>query len=558
MCRHVANMLLTLGHDGAAASSVFTCLGWYKDTDRGGHHVYLAPAGSVTAAGPTDAYTVGAPAGSEDGALNAAAASIGHPAIPQDPEGIRKAAKSLTAFMAITPGRPDVSAATLGALMAAPLALSGRTTVLLTANPGVGKSFLMGAVCSFITPVMDGKTFTGGALMSATKVGVEVASAWARHSLVGWDDFKDAGDEAENKKIRTATNAALTQAFGASGAPAGTQAGGARRSRSSKCVGIMTAEGTPSGTGFQSRAVRIVLNPGDVAITPKGTSGYDRFRDEYAFTGKTRELFGAYLQWLAARIDQVGLTAFTRDNDQALWLTSAAGRSAEAVGTLAVGWVRFLEFATEKGFADLLPAQDVIDSLLSSLVFSNVEAVEGQNPALAIIEAVRDALQARAGYLEPADGSIPTGDLARSLGWAQREVRDMGVIRTEWVPGNFRLGFLATDEMSVTISGEAISRFKKSTGYAFTPKDQLTRAAEALVVPGTVPGDRGPGSGFPARNRGWVVPAGLLDLGAVPVDVEPVVVPAPSTAPVALSFRAGRTSEEQAAWDEFLEEPDFS
>lgn len=112
--------------------------------------------------------------------------------------------------------------------------------------------------------------------------------------------------------------------------------------------------------------------------------------------------------------------------------------------------------------------------------------------------------------------------------------------------------------MSVTISGEAISRFKKSTGYAFTPKDQLTRAAEALVVPGTVPGDRGPGSGFPARNRGWVVPAGLLDLGAVPVDVEPVVVPAPSTAPVALSFRAGRTSEEQAAWDEFLEEPDFS
>ncbi|WP_285117296.1 hypothetical protein [Leifsonia sp. fls2-241-R2A-40a] len=513
---HVSNMLATLCFDEKDALETYTNLGWYHDTDRK-QHVYLAPAGSVTAAGATHDYDVAAPAGSDDGALNDAAVTIGYDYVP-DRNDIRGVAEAIPAFTRIFPRRRDVSTALLGLAFISPLMLPARTSCFLVAQPEIGKSQAATAVQAFFSPVLDAKNFTGGSLLSDTTVAVSVKASWLRHCLGIWDDFKDTGDAQANQRVRQNAVTGINVAYGQSGGAGGTRSGGLRTARRAETTSLLTGEGMPKGHGFLSRTIPLELQAGDVALTPVGTSPFDVFIRDHS--EDARALFGAYLQWIAAKLDQDGITAFKANNDKLKkdWQQRSIGRATELGAILATGWARFRQFAIEMGFEDLLPSAAVVDEQLLELVQASANNVISATPAKEVIAAVRDALQSAEGYLIRADEAAPTFAEAAQMGWKQT-IRD-GVI--QYVPGNSQMGVLSVDGQWVCIINDAQKRVAKKIALDGVPADQMTRDAQTVVKEDTVAGNRSPKNLFPTRPRGWVIPAHMLDIGDAPAAVREV------------------------------------
>lgn len=527
--RHVEAMLRALGrHDSMEDTSEFHTLGWMKDPDTGSH-VYLAPAGSVNAHGPVNTYAVGAPANSQEGAGTAAAKAIGYPTIPNTQEGIREGAAAIRGFLDIVPDRMDIGVALLGIIFAAPLALSRRTTVFIVADPDSGKTMLIGAAQAFITGDPTSSSFTGGPAGLDSAVAAQVKTSWLRHATGFWDDYAMTDDQHANTRIKSLAENVIRLTYGSDGQTGGTQSGGVRSTRTAETCSVFTGEGTPTGQGIVSRLIRIVLRKGEVALSPKGTSAYDTFITQHA--PKARELFGAYLQSLAGRLDEVGLTMFRQENDELkrTWLSESEGRTAETVAVLGAGWMRLREFARANGCEDLLPNKDEVNAALESLIGENVGAVTEANPAATIIDRVRDKVLSREAYVDTHDGEPPRDSIARQLGW-QRELvyvgGDLGHDEV-WKPASrFRAGVLSPDRQWVVITNDAITKIKAANGMQAVPQDQIRRAAKAFVVAGTDPGDRAPRDMFPGRQRGWVVPSSVMDIDTEPPSVEPSTEPA--------------------------------
>jgi hypothetical protein len=511
--RAVEAMLRATGrHDAMVLLQEFHRLGWMHDIDTGSH-VFLAPAGSVTAEGPTHAFTVGSPAGSQAGAGTTAAMAIGYPDIPQSDEGIRDAAKAIQAFYAVLPKRPDVVSAILGAVFASPLALSRRCTVFITAAVGVGKTNVAACGQAFINGDTSAKSFTGGPIANDSVVAAGVKTDWARNTVSFWDDYAMGSDPKVNDRVNQITSEIIKLSYGQDGASGGTADGGLRASRKADSIAVITGEATPAGAGIASRLVHIMLEADDVALTPMGTSPYDVFMSEFA--SSARQLHGAYIQWLAARVDECGLQAFTRANNDAkkLWGKDGAGRTSETVAVLGVGMTMFREFAQVRGFEDLLPTAGVVDESLMNLIAGNEVAVADSNPASVLISRVRDLVAAKGGYVDSRSPAKLTSGLRRRLGWVERMGIDSeGNRATNFEPGNFRVGYISDDRRHVVILNEALTKTAKLNGLGGVPQGQLKLAAAGLVVAGTVPGEKASRQYFSGRPRGWVVDASMLDL----------------------------------------------
>ena len=534
----VGTMLKQLGYEERTNVRAFGAAGWLRDDQRAGKHVFLAPAGSITADGPAPEYTVTAPPGSQAGALTPAGVAMGYPEVPQSQQGIEAAAAAIPAFMAILPTRPEAAAALLGITFAAPLALSNRCTVFLTADPGYAKSKLMGVTQGFVSGIANGSEFTGGAILRDTVAAVQVKSSWGRHSLLCWDDFKHDGESIVKPTLNLL--AILNAAHGTDSGSRGTATGGLMATKFATPAAIATGEGTPAGEGAVSRMVRIELGKTDVARTPTGASPYDTFLTR--FTGFANQLHGAYIQWLAHHLDEVGLPAFTRENDdlKRAWMSTNSTRTSETVATLAVGWIRLLEFAEEFGVSDKFPAMDEIKVWLARLVTSNTDGLAAFNPAFQVINEVRDRIASGRAYVDTPDGRVPKSEqLARALGWQQRTFGSENGPIVEYVPGIFRAGVLSNDGLQVCITGAAIQDVKRALDMRGIPADQLTRAAKHLVVEGSAPGNKTSEASFTSRPRGWVVSIEQLDLdlsapvekAKEPAQLPPQPAPAPAAKP---------------------------
>lgn len=511
--RAVEAMLRATGrHDGMALFQEFHRLGWMRDPDME-RHVFLAPAGSVTAAGPTTEFTVGAPAGSQAGAGTNAAMAIGYPTIPQTDDGIQTAAKAIRAFYDVLPNRSEVVSAILGAVFASPLGLSRRCSVFITAGVGVGKTNVAACGQTFINGDSSAKSFTGGPIANDSVVAAGVKTDWARNTVSFWDDYAMGIDPKVNDRVNQITSDIIKLSYGQDGASGGTAAGGLRAARKADSIAIITGEAIPPGAGLVSRLVQIELEAGDVALSPMGASPYDRFMREFA--EPARQLQGAYIQWLAAIVDQDGLAAFTRRNDEAkkLWGQNNSGRTSETVAVLGAGMTIFRQFAQARGFEGMLPTEDEVNAGLTRLIRGNEVAVAESNPAAVLIKSVRDAIASKGGYIDSSESAKLTNRARRRLGWVERPgYGENGERTTHFEPGLHRIGYLSEDRNLVVILNEALSTIARRSGLGGVPKGQLKLAAASLVLAGTDPGDRASRRHFPGRQRGWVVGADLLDL----------------------------------------------
>jgi hypothetical protein len=513
--KQVRNTLAALGDvgsgGGTATISEYGTLGWLNATDGSGF-VYLAPAASVDANGPTDRYTVGAPPKSDEGSQTEAQIAYGWPDIPQDATGIRKAAASVPAFLAITPDH-HAGFALLGLMFAAPLALSGRGTVFLAALPGTGKTKLIGCAQAFLNGDSFGSEFTGGGIGTATFKGSLVATIWARHGVAIWDDSRVPKDDpTKAATMRSIVSGVLQNAYGGSDSGRkSNQSGGQGAVRSSDASAIMSGEALPEEEGILSRAISVEIGQGDIHLLPVGESPLDIFRADHS--AGARAIYGAYIQWLAARLNKLGsLKAFRDDNARVrLSLTPAGGRSGDAASLLAVGWAMFTDFATEAGFADLLPSPNDVTRIVADLAGSNTELVKDSNPAQSVIRVARDMVAQGTGHFDLHDGSVPIRSQARTLGWVKGRSYD-GTAAYE--PTRFSVGVLTQDARWVVLRNNAVTEIKKRSGMASLPLAQVNAGFASIVMEGSTPGGRSPRELGLERVRGYVLPAEMFDLGS--------------------------------------------
>jgi hypothetical protein len=517
----VANSVRVLGNAGGTEKvSEFGSTGWLRAET--GHWAYLAPAGSITAAGATDEFAVGAPPHSEEGALTDAQRGYGWKELPATPAEVRATAASVPAFLALTPRTP-AAFALLGGMFAAPLALASRSTIFVAGLPDSGKSKLAAAAQAFLTGDPFGASFTGGSVLEATAKGAALVCGWGRHSITFWDDFMIPEDEpAIAARMRTVVGVVMKAAYGGSDSgQKSTKDHGLTAIRSTDSLSVITGEALPEGTGVLSRAVSIQVTKGDVMLTPQGSAPFDLFRVNQA--SGAHAIYGRYVQWLAAQLERCGTLAKFRAEQATLraTVTPTSGRSAEAVAVVAVGWARFVEFATELGFRDLLPTDAYITATITDLAGANADLVIASNPAAVVVRAARDVVAGTVGHIELASGKPPIGPIGARLGWRWRADLSLQNIG-RWEPTNLVIGSLSEDGEHVLLRSNAVNELKKRCGLAALPMTQLNGAFASLIVVGTEPGGRSPRSLGLDRARGYAVPAAMLDLEGLVMPAAPV------------------------------------
>lgn len=510
--RHMDNVLTAMGrYEGQADRPQFTSTGILKQD---GKHHYLNPAGSINAAGITHEFTVSAPAGSDKDGLRPAMTDTGFDRIAEGAE-LAEAAKSVMAYFAISPERPDYSIATLGALPAAVLPQSRRSSVVALAKPGIGKSIVLSALQAFVSKVgVDGKSFSMTFSNGTTGFGASLIAAWHNASCGFYDDFRLDEDIYENKKRTSAMNTVIQGSYGADGRAAGNGVG-LRGSSTTNTMSVITGEGAPpSGTAIHSRYIRLSMEKGDFAITPRGASPLDAFIDGYARTGLARAFFANFIQWVMAKIDEAGsIKTFQDEVDgrKMSWESDVDGRSAETASTVVVGWMYLIDWATERGIAHLLPSIEVVSTAMLSVASDNAASVAQLSPGRMIVEKIAEMIGGGAAYVQSHDMAIPAGN-ERLLGW------EKSPFDGSWTHGTRTpMGFLSEDRQWIHVPAHDLNVAVKLTGVPGKAA-QVESYVSDFVRHGTKPNSR-PSSDLrlSTRARGYSFSVEALELDLAPV-----------------------------------------
>lgn len=504
--KRARNMILTLGHEVQDNVVQYGSTGWACID---GRVVMLAPAGSMTADGPTEAFTVGPPPGSDKKALNAGPSATGWTRVAEGAE-LRDVAHAVPSYVgAFTTAKKQVPFALLGAMFAAPLALARGTVIWLIGTHSSGKSWAASAAYAFVSAVpVEGKSFTG-TFIKTTEFGAATILGWSRNVAAVIDDYNLSEDRLANHTMQAAANVILRQAYGADPGTSGGGAGGGLRAKTTaQTVAIIPAEVRPPAGSAGQRALIVPMEGGDLMLEPRGAAPFDAFLNEYAHTAKMHLLGGAYYRWLAERIERVGIAEFSQQNSamKKELYREASGRGGEHAAVVGVGWRMFLEFATENGFADLLPTIDEIDAEMLQLAANTTAVSREESYGQRMVTAVADAIAGNTGYLTTVGSTAPAENVAE-YGWT--------TVRGEESPvGREALGKLSNDGRLVLITNDGLRKARNLAGISSRGADAVARAMADLVEPGSKPGaEAGRDFGF-GRTKGFVIAAHKLGLPA--------------------------------------------
>ncbi|TFD26626.1 hypothetical protein [Cryobacterium lyxosi] len=501
---HIENVISTLGaaDQSRDARIAYSAMGWALVD---GNWTYLAPAGSVTAAGIRD-LVVARPGARDGEGLPPAMAKVGFDRIPAGDE-LHEAAASIAAFKAIMPNS-DAPWIALGALWSAVLPQDKHTTLAIRGTTGGGKSGVMGALQAFQSGAGPAAgEFTASLITRPSAIGLEARAAWSRFALATWDDHRMSGTDAVADAQAAARVETLIQlGIGAETGAKSNVGRGIAQSRDMSFTGVLTCEELPrGGAGIVNRLVAVQLEPGDVELTPRGTSAFDLFIQDFADSGKARALHAAYLRWLAERMDNAdgnGLRSLHREveKEKKAWHPERATRADVSGSTIAVGWRMFRIFARLHEIEDLLPPEKEVDAAIVSVVNANAGLAADEDPALRILLDIRDRLGSR-GYISGDSFRVP-GNHQYRLGWeAQREGYSHG--------NKLHLGTITPDFKNVIISRNAVKEVAKSLGITTAPA-ALSKMFEKHAHPDSFTGKPSARWGLPSRPRGFIVSSDVI------------------------------------------------
>jgi len=494
-----------LGRDEREIRSVFATMGWaFVD----GKATYLAPAGSVTADGARTDLVVGPPPSADDASLSDAEQCTGWPEMSSDDQ-VAEDAEVIEKVLAVVPGRHEVPVLALGAVFAAPLALAKRASGMVVGVPHAQKSWLLAVAQGFVSSVDVNNS--GGqfsiTLPQSSVAGASAATEWHRHSVTFADNYRlDDKDANRNATMRQMLEMLLDSSYSGGAGKKAQQTGGGRAMRKIRAIALVSAEAGAEATAMVERSCVARLNKGDV------DDGALDHVIEVLDAGAGRRIYARYLSWLAARIDEKGLAAFSSENAEQVGKIYASyrnDRAGETTAVFAAGWYRFYEFAKELGFADSLPPWGSIRTALRTLVATNSGEHQQASVSERLGRAFIESLAAGSLHLTLPDGNRPIACVPN--GW----LMDHGGYSSHHEPGGRRIGIVDAGYEHILIGGmQAIKELARIAGLSGLSDDILRRGIDDWT------GVRvsKPRHGFVAneaathyRPGGWVVPISILD-----------------------------------------------
>lgn len=495
---HLENVL-RVTRKTAEVSLEWESRGWAWVSD---HWAFVAPGGSVTADGPgPKCAVVGPGAGDLDG-LNSHQRAVGWPEAPALNDLTEKDFTPLKDFLALLPGRQDLTTAIVGALFAAPLAMPRRTTLVVHGKHGGGKSVLLRCAKAFTSPLRDDVFDLSVRTVSPARA--TQGLAMARDCAVFCDDFRQSEDnQAENLRMAAVFDAISTLGYGAQAAERATADGSMRATPSARTLPIVTAETLPTNASVVDRlAICAPVGPDDI---PRGPGNKIDPWQQTHFPA-ARRLFGGYVRWLATGLDAAGEDALDKLAQAAdghrmrIYQATGNDRAAEAVAVLEVGWLFLRKFARKAGLEECLPDKAFVAAQLDRVrAATRGQHTDGDTPAQ-LLAAIRGALESGQAYLTDASGDSAPTDPGR-WGWVPDGRGDMR-------PAGRPIGRLCLGGKHILVSDGGAQYVAAQSRLRGLAAEQV-RAAMASIA--GAPSARAPRQLVPSQARGWLVPADVCD-----------------------------------------------
>jgi hypothetical protein len=372
---------------------VYTAMGWREVSP--GEWVYLTPRGSITKNGLDKSFEVGPPEGSPDPELPESMAAYGFDEIFEGDKLVAAGRETFTKWIATFGHLPELCYALLGGMFAAPLGLTIRGSVFVTAAGESGKSLAASAAQQFWGDFAP-RAFPA-AFQNLTKAGAEAMMGWARDAMVVFDDYKNTtSDRMAADRIATALDAIVRGAYGNIPSVKSTANGGMARSIESAAFPLITGEALPANSTTVQRLVVVGIKKGDLNVTGERCA-IDEFID---LAGIPRAVYAAYVRWLAVKVNECGgLKAFKQWTGSLVKSEFAhyrGARSGETVMPIVVGLKLFREFAVENGFDDVFASESaIIEKSIRGLMESNAESILDANYAARSVETLVSELAVR-------------------------------------------------------------------------------------------------------------------------------------------------------------------
>lgn len=284
---------------------------------------------------------------------------------------------------------------------------------------------------------------------SSTAAGVASICAAAKDSIVAVDDLVStnaAADAARADRIlRDAANHVSRHRA--------TSTGAAGPATQMQAMIMATGEELPPGQSLHTRLLAIELRPGD--ISPDALT---RCQSD-AESGRYASAMGAYVRWLAGRLENARETASrkAREYRDHVLPDTRYPRTATAIGELAAGMDTFLEFGEDYGVISTSERQDYFDRAWRALLAAaNAQSDDHreQDPAERFVGLIAQAVATGAAHMAAMDEHDVLHPPQR-WGWRQTD----GWL---WKPQGQLIGYV--DDQSVYLLPDAAYRVAHRIG----------------------------------------------------------------------------------------------
>jgi len=517
----VRNMLRVL--PPAEKVEMFHSTGWAVPDGADGP-VWLSPKGSVDADGVTDAWTIGPPVGAiDDRSIVPAMAAMGFGGT--EDVSLDDQFEALKLFMRITPNRPEIPVALLGAVFSSVMRTSVRAAVMIAGTADSGKSLLAATTMRFVSSAAARDRQVSMPIPGSSAPGALARARW--HGGLWFVDnyFLDPDPHARaNAQAANVLSVVIQASYGSQGEAKATQIGGARGVSQVTTTALITGEAKAAGSGVFSRQVVLPVSHAD-GIRQRG-SEIDDFIDRDAKTIGARALMAGFIQDLARRMrdNTRSLADLTVRSDRMKhrWDSShgdLGGRNVETVAVLGAGWEAFRIYARSIGREPTLPSPEVIEAALVRMVATGAREAEDSDPGLVVLEQLGAMLGGCTGHLIMPDGSKPH---LQGCGWVTSTSEgDHSSIQHRG--GGIVIGIVTNDRKHAVLMRAGIQEAARKGRIDGLTTAQIHAALERHhVATETKAGERVSKSLVTTRPAGWVVPLGVLGVGDGGEEPEPV------------------------------------
>lgn len=364
-----------------------------------------------------------------------------HYRLPPPPAGddLRAAVRASLALLDVAADK--VAVPTLGAAYRAPLGPSDLSVFLIGPSGCFKTSFVAAAAAQHYGAEMHAGNLPGNYL--STGNALEDLAFRLKDCLFLVDDFCPGSHPAEANRMHAAAER-LHRAQGNNAGRGRLRADLTRRpTRPPRGLVLSTGEELPRGYSNVGRIVVVEVTPGDVdAVALRGAQAE-------AGAGTYAAAMSGYLQWLASNHDgnQQLIKTLILEYVESLGRGPHA-RTAPNLSELAVGWSRFLDFASEVDAITVGEAEKTWDRIwraITELGSAQQGYLRESEPAQRFLELIRSAIGSGRAHLADVGGDYPSS--AETWGWRQETVGSGQYAEQRWRAQGARIGWVEDDHL---------------------------------------------------------------------------------------------------------------